>query len=271
MRFEATPYGTPLLKDFMLTTKLYTTRCLAQAMIFSYFLLWMFDIHASPQSITAQSIQTIYSNAVSSPIRTQEDKFSDATRRPLEFLQFTKIQPGMLVLDISAGRGNTAQLLALVVGDNGVVWAQTDKEQPALIKRLMDHPQSNIIPVIRTFEDPTPDNAPKLDLITIIMNYHDIVNKSIDRTQLNKKIFNALKSGGHLIVIDHSAKSNSGISETKTLHRIDKNIVINEFLESGLRLEEESNFLHNSLDPRDQAFFKMTIPSDKFSLRFVKP
>ena len=29
--------------------------------------------------------------------------------------------------------------------------------------------------------------------------------------------------------------------------------------------------MKNPSDPRDQAFFNMTIPTDKFALRFVKP
>lgn len=234
-------------------------------------LAWGMNGYASPQSDGSQAVSESYKQAVASPIRTDEDRSADAKRKPLEFLQFTNVRPGMLVLDIAAGGGYTTQLLALVVGSNGTVWAQGAKSRSALEERLANHPQSNIVPVIRPFEDPVPNDLPKLDLITIIMNYHDIAYMSVDRTKMNQRLFNALKPGGHLVVLDHSAKTGSGISAAKSLHRIDEAVVVNEFRQAGFQLEQEGDFLRNPSDPRDQAFFDMKIPTDKFALRFVKP
>jgi predicted methyltransferase len=240
-------------------------------LIASFGLTWGITGHTSPQKDNSAAVNENYQQAIDSPIRTVEDRRADATRKPLEFLQFARVQPGMLVMDISAGGGNTTQLLALAVGSKGTVWAQGEQLRPALTKRLADHPQPNIIPVTSPFEDPIPGDIPKLDLITIILNYHDIANKPVDRTKLNQRLFNALKSGGHLVVIDHSAKPGSGTSATKSLHRIDEKVVGEELLNAGFQLEEESSFLHNASDPRDQAFYSMKIPSDRFALRFVKP
>mgnify|MGYP003385225974 CR=1 FL=1 len=255
----------------MLTTKYCVTGRWLPTLITSFGLAWGVNGYASPQLDSLQAATESYQQAVDSPIRTSADKRTDATRKPVEFLQFSQVRPGMRVLDVAAGGGNTSQLLALVVGSKGAVWAQVDQQQPALTKRLDDHPQSNIIPVTSSFEDPIPSDMPKLDLITIILSYHDIANKPVDRTKLNQRLFDALKSGGHLVVIDHSAKPGSGISAAKSLHRIDEKVVGEEFLMAGFQLEEESNYLHNWADPRDQAFFNMNIPTDKFALRFVKP
>lgn len=234
-------------------------------------LAWGVNGHASPQSDGSQAVSESYKLAVASPIRTDEDRSADAKRKPLEFLRFTNMRPGMLVLDIAAGGGYTTQLLALVVGSNGTVWAQADKSRMALDKRLADHPQSNIVPVIRPFEDPVPNDLPKLDLITIILNYHDIAYMPVDRAKMNLRLFSALKPGGHLVVIDHSAKTGTGISAAKSLHRIDEAVVVNEFRQAGFHLEQEGDFLRNPSDPRDQAFFNMKTQTDKFALRFVKP
>jgi predicted methyltransferase len=108
-------------------------------------------------------------------------------------------------------------------------------------------------------------------LITIIMNYHDIAYMPVDRIKMNQRLLKALKPGGHLVVLDHSAKPGSGISEAKTLHRIEEKVVVDELQQAGFKLEQEGAFLKNPADPRDQAFFDMKIPSDKFALRFVKP
>jgi len=234
-------------------------------------LAWRVDGYASSQSDGSQAVSENYKQAVASPIRTDEDRGADAARKPLEFLQFTNVRPGMLVLDIAAGGGYTTQLLALVVGSNGTVWAQGTKSRSALEERLANHPQANIVSVIRPFEDPIPNGVPKLDLITIVMNYHDIAYMPVDRAKMNQRLFNALKPGGHLVVLDHSAKEGSGISAAKTLHRIDEKVVMDEFQQAGFKLEQEDDFLKNPADPRDQAFFDMKSQTDKFALRFVKP
>jgi predicted methyltransferase len=229
------------------------------------------DGYASAKSDDSPAASGIYEQAVASPIRSDDDRDADAKRKPLQFLQFTNVQPGMRVLDVAAGGGYTTQLLALVVGSNGTVWAQGTKSGSALEGRLAKHPQANIVPVIRPFEDPVPAGVAKLDLITIIMNYHDIAYMPVDRAKMNQRLFNALKTGGHLVVMDHSAKPGSGISAAKTLHRIDEKVVMDELLHAGFKLEQEGDFLKNLGDPRDQAFFNMKIETDKFALRFVKP
>ena len=208
---------------------------------------------------------------IESSIRTDQDRRMDAARHPAEFLPFTQVKPGMQVLDVSAGAGYTSQLLALAVAPTGTVWAQREQPGAALAKRLNDHPQGNLIVVIRPFEDPVPDQAPKLDLITLILNYHDITYLPVDRAKMNQRLFAALKAGGHFVVIDHSAKTGADISVGKTLHRIDEAIVRAEVLKAGFVLESESDFLRDPADTREESSGDAKIPTDKFALRFVKP
>lgn len=214
---------------------------------------------------------TRYDSVIASPVRTEQDRRMDAARRPAEFLPFTQVKPGMKVLDVSAGAGYTSQLLALAVGPAGTLWAQTPRPGPALVKRLADHPQANLIVVERPFDDPIPEQTPQLDLITIILNYHDISYLPVDRARMNQRLFAALKPGGRLIVVDHSGRSGTGISEGKTLHRIDEAVVRAELGQAGFVLDAEGNFLRNPADPRDESSNAPKIPTDKFALRFVKP
>ncbi len=232
--------------------------------------VWALNAHAAP-STDGPSITDRYREAIASPIRTDEDRDADARRKPLEFLQFTDVRPGMRVLDVAAGGGYTTQLLALAVGSGGTVWAQVSKMGNRLEQRFVTHPQPNIVALIRPFEDPVPSGVSGLDLVTIIMNYHDIAYMPVDRAKMNQRLFNALKPGGHLVVMDHSAKPGTGASAAKTLHRIDEAVVKNELQQAGFRLEQESDFLRNPADPREQAFFDTKIETDKFALRFVRP
>ena len=195
----------------------------------------------------------------------------DAERKPAEFLPFIQVKPGMQVLDVSAGAGYTSQLLALAVGPGGALWAQTPKPGATLTKRLTDHPQANFVVVERPFEDPVPDQAGKLDLVTLVLNYHDITYLPVDRAKMNARLFSALAPGGHFVVIDHSSRSGKGISEGKTLHRIDEAVVLDEVRKAGFVLEAEGDFLRNPADTRDEPSSNPKVPTDKFALRFVKP
>jgi len=212
-----------------------------------------------------------YQSAIASPIRTDQDRRMDASRHPAQFLTFTQVRPGMHVLDVSAGAGYTSLLLALAVGPAGKVWAQTPQPGAALTKRMADQPQSNLVVVARPFEDPVPAEAGKLDLITIVLNYHDISYLPVDRAKMNQRLFAALKPGGKLVVIDHSAIKGTGISAGKTLHRIDEEVVRTEVRQAGFVLDAEGDFLRNPADPRDESSNQPKVPTDKFALRFVKP
>jgi len=224
---------------------------------------------ATPQPRDANSPQ--YEAAVSSPVRTDQDRRMDAERKPAAFLPFTRVGPGMQVLDVSAGAGYTTQLLALAVGPTGRVWAQALKAGETLRTRLADPRQSNITLVERPFDDPVSEGTPKLDLITLVLNYHDITYLPVDRAQMNKRLYDALKPGGHFVVIDHSSRSGKGITEGKTLHRIDEAVVQDEVRGAGFVLEAEGDFLRNPADSRDASSNQPKVPTDKFALRFVRP
>lgn len=212
-----------------------------------------------------------YESVIASAIRTDQDRRMDASRHPAELLAFAQVKPGMKVLDISAGAGYTSQLLALAVTPSGMLWAQSPKPGPTLLKRLEDHPQSDFVIVTQPFEDPVPEGTPKLDLITLVLNYHDITYLPVDRAKMNARLFAALKPGGHFVVIDHSGRSGTGISEGKTLHRIDEAVVLTEVRQAGFVLEAEGNFLRNPADTREESSNQPKVPTDKFALRFVKP
>ncbi len=213
---------------------------------------------------------TRYQSVIANPIRTDQDRRMDASRHPAEFLPFTQAKPGMMALDVSAGAGYTSQLIALAVAPTGKLWAQSQRPGPALQKRLADHPQANLIIVERPFEDPVPPDAPPLDLITIVNNYHDITYLPVDRAKMNARLYAALKSGGRLVVVDHSGRPGTGVSEGRTLHRIDETVVRSELVQAGFVLEAEGTFLRNPSDSRTESSNDPKDPTDKFALRFVK-
>jgi predicted methyltransferase len=230
---------------------------------------------ASAQSAapSASPASQKYDAVLASPIRTPEDRKLDERRKPAEFLAFAQVKPGMKVFDMASGGGTTAALLTAAVGPSGQVWAQNSKPNAKLSERIGDATVPNLHAVVSDNGDPVPKGTPPLDLITINMNYHDFVNDAkIDRAAMNKHLFDALKRGGHLVIIDNAAKKGSGLTATKTLHRIDEDNVVQEVTRAGFRVDARSDYLRVAADPREQAFFDMKgAPDDKFAIRFVKP
>jgi predicted methyltransferase len=212
-----------------------------------------------------------YRAAIANPARTDDDRNSDAKRKPAEFLEFAKVRPGMKVLDVAAGGGTTSTLLAAAVGSSGEVWAQTAKASPKLEQRLAARPMPNLHPALAPYDNPVPAGTPALDLVTINMSYHDIVNTPTDRAKMNKRLYDALKPGGYVVIVDNAAKDGSGLSATGTLHRIDEAAVVSELTKAGFAVDARSNYLRVPSDPRVQPFFKMEgKPDDKFAIRFIK-
>src|SRR6202008_826307 len=65
------------------------------------------------------------------------------------------------------------------------------------------------------FDNPVPPEAiGKLDLVTLMFNYHDFGWMGVDRASTNRAIFNALKPGGFYVIADHSGRAGTGILES---------------------------------------------------------
>jgi predicted methyltransferase len=142
-----------------------------------------------------------------------------------------------------------------------------------LAERARNPTAGNVIAVVQKFEDPAPASvaASGLDLVTLMFNYHDLGHMSVDRAQMNKAVFAALKPGGMYVIADHSGRPGTGISESGTLHRIEEAFLRKEVEAAGFKLVAEGNFMRNPSDPRDKNTPDPPQPKDEFVLKFVKP
>jgi predicted methyltransferase len=143
----------------------------------------------------------------------------------------------------------------------------------ALAERAKNPAAGNIIAVVQKFEEPVPTHLASngLDLVTLMFNYHDLGFMNVDRGQMNKAVFAALKPGGMYVIADHSGRPGTGISESGTLHRIEESFLRKEVEAAGFKLAEEGTFLRNPSDPRDKNTPNPPQPKDEFVLKFVKP
>lgn len=219
---------------------------------------------------------------VAAPDRTEADRQLDPGRKPVEFLRFLKLRPGMKVAELVAGGGYTTELLARAVAPTGLVYGQNT---PFILERFAAKPWGerlarpvnvNVVRADRPLEDPLPPEARELDLVVSNIVYHDAVWQNVDRTKMNRAVFAALRRGGRYVICDSSAKPATGAAAAETLHRIDEQLVRSEVAAAGFRLAEEGNFLRNPNDTRDWNSAPMAAgerrgTSDRFCLAFEKP
>lgn len=228
---------------------------------------------ASAQDAKAPDYEAI----VASEDRSEGDRKADQRRQPAKLLAFTGVRDGMKVLDMEANAGYSTELLARAVGPTGAVYAQ---DTAAIIERFVKDKfdiraqkpvMKNVVHVIRDFGDPIPPELGGLDLITFFFAYHDVTYMEVDRATMNRKMFEALKPGGFLVIADHSARPGDGTSVGKTLHRIEESTVRQEIEAAGFKFVAAADFLRNPEDPRDTAVFRPAIPVDEFVLKYQKP
>jgi predicted methyltransferase len=231
--------------------------------------------HGGPPAVAPQAI-------VAAPDRTEADRKLDAGRKPVEFLRFLAVTPGMKVAELFAGGGYTTELLARAVGPSGVVYGQNT---PFVLQRFAEKPWSErlkrpvnarVVRVDRELDDPLPPEARDLDLVVSNIIYHDTVWQGVDRAKMNAAIHAALKPGGRYVICDSSAKEGSGAAAAKTLHRIDEALVRSEVTAAGFQLVATADFLRNPQDTRDWNSSPMAAgerrgTSDRFCLAFRKP
>ena len=218
-----------------------------------------------------------YAAIIAAPDRTDADRQNDVRRKQPQLLAFTNIRPGMRVLDMGAGGGYTTELLARTVGPRGVVYAQDSKAviestvKDRFDQRAKKPVMGNVVRVVRDYDDPLPADVGQLDAITFFFAYHDVGYMEVDRARMNRRMFDALKPGGHLIIADHSARAGDGVSVSKTLHRIEESLLRREIEAAGFRLVGEGAFLRNPADPRSAPVFRLPVPVDEFVLDYVRP
>lgn len=221
---------------------------------------------ASPGGASSSDIAAV----LASPSRSAEDKARDARDKPAEVLALAGFERGDTVADVLAGGGYYSEILAGIVGQEGQVLlvnnlGYDDYGKKGWTARLANDRLPNVKHVVGPNEALGLDEN-TLDGALIVMSYHDLYwvdekkdRQKIDADQFLGQVARALKPGGVLLVVDHSAQSGTGSSAAQTLHRIDEQFAIADFREQGLELEAEIPVLRNADDDRSKSVFDPSI------------
>lgn len=214
---------------------------------------------------------------LANPARSAADRERDARDKPAQVLALAKFKRGDTVADLLAGGGYYSEILSGIVGPNGKVLLVNNTGYEAfgkkgLAERLADNRLPNVVRLVGP-SDALGMGENVLDGAVIVMSYHDLywVDEKegwpkVDAGQFLDQVVRALKPGGVLLVVDHSAKAGTGSADAQTLHRIDEQFAIADFRKHGLQWEAAIPVLRNPDDDRSKNVFDPAIrgKTDRF-------
>lgn len=219
--------------------------------------------------------------AVADPTRPAEHRARDVDRRPAAVLAFAFPGPvdGLAVADLVPGGGYYTAILSRMVGEAGRVHAvnperifehfpQAREGFPAYLK---EDPRTNVTYSVQRLDELLLPSG--LDGAMMVLYYHDMLWTGVDRSEMNRRVFAALKPGGVFLVVDHHAPPGSAEAVSRTLHRMDAAIVLEEVPRAGFEFAGESDILSHPTDPRTASVFDADIRgrTDRFVYLFRKP
>ncbi len=215
--------------------------------------------------------------ALNNPDRPEADKARDASRQPVQVLDFLGLQEGMTALDVMASTGWYTEVLSHAVGPQGTVLMQNSPQslgmrntEAGVQARLANNRLPNVRRVDRGMDD-LGIAAGSVDFALTALNFHDLYNGNPAAAQAMLAAVRAtLKSGGILGIIDH--RGNTG-ADNAALHRITLDEVAQAVTEAGFVIAGVSDILHAADDPRTSGPFDASLGrnTDRLVIRAMKP
>jgi predicted methyltransferase len=235
---------------------------------------------AVPLSANAQTVPAPITAALADAGRPAADKERDAARHPGELLAFAGVKPGDKVADFIMGGGYFTRVLAKTVGDKGRVYAYQPAEfiqyraAYAAEQKAAVAGYANVTPLSDSLA--TVKFAEPLDAIVTVQNWHDLHLKMSPpgfAAAMAKRLYDNLKPGGVLLVVDHVATNDPGFTAPDKLHRIDPAAARAEIQSAGFKFDGSLPLLANPADPHTASVFDASIKgkTDQFVYRFRKP
>jgi predicted methyltransferase len=221
--------------------------------------------------------------AVSAPGRPAAATALDAGRHPAEVLRFEGLRQGDRALDLFTGSGYYGEIMARAVGPRGSVlaWnptAFTDNDARTALAAVHERSPNFSFVATQASGFALPERA--FDFVMIHLNYHDTYF-DLPRRQYHmepdaflRTVFNSLKPGGTMAVVDHVANPGGETRAVVTqFHRIDPATVRADFERAGFVFDRESNLLRNPEDDHTKSVFNPAIRgrTDRFVYRFRRP
>lgn len=236
--------------------------------------------------------------AVAGEHRPPENRARDIYRHPVETLVFFEIEPDMDVLEVSPGGGWYTEILAPYLRASGkltVALPSAERRRAKYRKRFLDMQAARpelfgAIDVV-TFDPPSPiELGPdeSVDLVLTFRNTHNWIGDG-GENEAYGAIFDVLRPGGVLGVVQHRAADGTNPTETAKSGYVSEAYVIAVATEAGFELVGRSDINRNAKDSHEHPEGVWTLPpalrlgeqdksryleigeSDRMTLKFRKP
>ncbi len=219
--------------------------------------------------------------ALAAESRPEADAARDRNRKPLETLNFFGLKDDMRVLEIFPGGGWYTRVLAPVLAENGKLYVALGTDTVAT--RVLTEPGFDKVEVLETSANARRPEGSRfyvvddfefgvsdLDMVLTFRNLHSYVKD--DRDRINAAVFDALRSGGHYGVVDHTRRHMEP-TNNENRRRLDPVVVIEELTALGFEFVGHSDLHYR---PDDELRFEVGRPTvtgntDRFTLLFRKP
>ncbi len=212
------------------------------------------------------------------PSRPETEREQDADRKPIDVYEFFGVQPGQTVADVYNADGYNTHLLSRLAGDGGTVYSVFEfYSEPELFdgalykvdvvsQRIKDAGLANVTLAMRLSEVP----SDSVDVAVAIRNYHDVewVVTDMKRADQLAEFFRIVKPGGIVGIVDVATPNEGWDGPT---HRLNKQVVIDDFTGVGFELVEESDVLAVPGDDYTVDGFPDRHKTDRYTLKFRKP
>jgi predicted methyltransferase len=212
--------------------------------------------------------------ALTAAARPAEDKERDPARKPIQTVQFLRIETGDTVIDAIAAGGWFTEVLSAAVGPSGKVLAQNPEffvSQPGFVEReKARHDRLGNVQAVHG-ELAAAGIVAQADAAITALNLHDLYNGQNGESTavaFAKGIYDALKPGGVFGVIDHVGIAGQNNAQ---FHRIEIAQARDVLTKAGFTIEAESDILRNPGDDHTKPVSDMARRSDQFLIRARKP
>ncbi len=253
-------------------------------------------------SFTASAVEnSALQQVIAGKHRSEQHKSRDRFRHPLQTLNFLDVKPDMTVVEIwPGGKGWYTEILAPYLKQNGSLYAAHFSETSNIpyfrksLKQFKQKMSANDVysqVIITTLQAPEFINiAPKAsaDRVLTFRNVHNWM-KAGQAGIVFKAMYQALKPGGILGVIEHRAPANSPQDPQAVSGYVTEAYVIKLAEKVGFKLLGSSEINANPTDTANHPKGVWTLPpslrlkeqdkakylaigeSDRMTLKFIKP
>lgn len=233
-----------------------------------------------------------YNQVLAGDWRAPENRARDVHRHPMDTLRFFGLSPGQTLVEVSPGAGWYSEILAPLLRDKGQYIAAVNgaKGAEGLRKKFHDDPQRYAKARIVEYDQTAPKfGAPNsADAVVTFRNVHNWVETDTAPAMF-KAMFDVLKPGGKLGVVEHRAAKGATLESVKGSGYLPSEYVQKLAKDAGFVFIEASEVNANPDDTKDYPEGVWTLPpelrlgdkdkqkyldigeSDRMTLNFVKP